>query len=90
MTKIGFFLLFMNKGDAAAWKEQLLEDAMTMETVNKTELDLGTYSRFKQDLPDVFAPNNSPRDALEKMKTLQMKKDDSIKELIAKFKMLVR
>jgi hypothetical protein len=32
MTKIEFFLLFMNEGDAAAWKEQLLEDAMTMET----------------------------------------------------------
>ena len=58
--------------------------------LNKTELDLGTYSQFKQDLPDVFAPNDSPRDALEKMKTLQMKKDDSIKEFIAKFKMLVR
>src|SRR6202522_4878366 len=27
LKKIGFFLSFMNEGDAASWKEQLLEDA---------------------------------------------------------------
>ena len=29
IKKTEFFLLFMNKGDAAFWKEQLLEDALT-------------------------------------------------------------
>jgi hypothetical protein len=28
LKKIGFFLSFMNEGDAASWKEQLLEDAL--------------------------------------------------------------
>ena len=30
IEKIGFFLSFMNEGDAASWKEQLLEDAMAI------------------------------------------------------------
>jgi hypothetical protein len=44
---------------------------------------------FKHDLQEAFAPYDSPGDALKKMKTLQMKKDDSIDEHIAKFRMMV-
>ena len=89
LKKIGFFLLFMNEGDAASWKEQLLEDAMATAQTNTTELNLGSFAQFKHNLQEAFAPYNSPGDALEKMKTLRMKKDDSINEHIAKFRMMV-
>src|SRR6202522_4105384 len=77
IKKIEFFLLFMNKGDAASWKEQLLEDAMAIAQANNTELNLGLFAQFKHDLQEAFVPYNSPGDALEKMKILWMKKDDS-------------
>src|ERR1700678_1494197 len=44
IKKIGFFLLFMNEGDAASWKEQLLEDAMATVQANNTESNLGSYA----------------------------------------------
>src|SRR6202522_3742343 len=43
LKKIGFFLSFMNKGDAASWKEQLLEDALATAQANNTELNLGSF-----------------------------------------------
>jgi hypothetical protein len=89
IKKIGFFLSFMNEGDAASWKEQLLDDAMTRAQASNTDLNLGTYAQFKHDLQEAFAPYDSPGDALERMKLLRMKKDDSIDEHIAKFRMLV-
>src|ERR1700678_2008004 len=46
IKKIGFFLLFMNKGDAASRKEQLLDDAMTRGQASSTDLDLGSYAQF--------------------------------------------
>src|SRR5271168_950358 len=87
IKNIGFFLSFMNKGDTASWKEQLLDDAMTWAQASNTDLNLGTYAQFKHDLQEV--PYNPPGDALERMKLLRMKKDDSIDEHIAKFRMLV-
>src|SRR5271155_4448035 len=89
LKKIGFFLLFMNEGDAASWKEQLLKDALATAQANNTELDLGTFAQFKHNLQEAFSPYDSPGDALEKMKTLWMKKDNSIDEHIAKFRMMV-
>jgi hypothetical protein len=79
----------MNKGDAASGKEQLLEDTMTQARVVNTDLNLGSYAQLKHDLQEVFVPYNSPGDALKKMKLLQMKKDNSIDEHIANFRMLV-
>src|ERR1700678_3246710 len=89
IKKIGFFLSFMNEGDTASWKEQLLDDAMTRAQASNTDLNLGTYAQFKHDLQEAFAPYDSPGDALERMKLLRMKKDDSIDEHIARFRMLV-
>jgi hypothetical protein len=89
IKKIGFFLLFINEGDAASWKEQLLKDAMATMQANNIELNLGLFAQFKHNLQEAFAPYNSPGDALEKMKTLQMKKDDLIDKHIAKFRMMV-
>jgi Ty3 transposon capsid-like protein/Zinc knuckle len=83
VKKIAFTLSFMNEGDAASWKEQLLEDAMALPS-----LDLGTWKEFKENLEEAFKPYDAPGDALEEMKTLRMG-NNSIEEHIAKFKMLV-
>ena len=56
---------------------------------HRIEPNLGSFAQFKHDLQEAFAPYNSPGDALEKMKTLRMKKEDSIDEHIAKFRMMV-
>ena len=77
IKKIAFALSFMNEGDAASWKEQLLEDAMALPT-----FDLGTWAQFKKDL------NNAPGDAWEEMKAIRMG-NNTIEEHIVKFKMLV-
>ena len=57
----------MNDGDAASWKEQLLEEAMKKDPIN-----LGTWSEFKKDLQTAFQPYDVPGDALEEMKALRM------------------
>ena len=80
VKKITFTLSFMNEGDAASWKEQLLEDAMALET-----FDLGTWAQFKKDLNDAFKPYNAPGDAWEEMKSIKIG-NNTIKEHIAKFK----
>src|SRR5271168_782038 len=89
LNKIAFVLALMNEGDAAAWKEQLLEKA-AMEAANTgKELDLGSYKDFEKSLNDTFAPYDAPGDALEKMKETRMKIGDSVDDHISKFKMLV-
>ena len=62
---------------------------MATAQANNTELNLGLFAQFKHNLQEAFAPYDSPGDALEKMKTLQMKKDDLIDKHIAKFRMMV-
>ena len=79
VKKIAFVLSFMNEGDVASWKEQLLEDAMALET-----FDLGTWAQFKKDFNDAF----KPYDAQEEMKSIRMG-NNTIEEHIARFKMLV-
>lgn len=72
----------MNEGDAASWKEQLLEEASALPM-----FDLGTWKNFKKDLIEAFEPYDAPGDALDEIKALRMG-NDSIEEHIAKFKML--
>ena len=83
VKRIAFTLSFMNEGDTASWKEQLLEDAMALETFN-----LGTWAQFKKDLNNAFKPYDTPGDAWEEMKLIRMG-NNTIKEHIARFKMLV-
>ena len=73
----------MNDGDAASWKEQLLEDAMA-----KMIFTLGTWNTFEKDLKEVFQPYDAPGDAAEEMKTLRMG-SGSIKEHNAHFKIII-
>ena len=83
VKKIMFALSFMNEGDAASWKEQLLEDAMALPT-----FDLGTWAQFKKDLNNAFKPYDAPGDAQEEMKSIRMG-NNMIEEHITRFKMLV-
>ena len=83
VKKITFTLSFMNEGDAASWKEQLLEDTMALET-----FDLGTWAQFKKYLNDGFKPYYTPGDPWEEMKSIRMGKN-MIEEHTTKFKMLV-
>ena len=83
IKKIMFALSFMNEGDAASWKEQLLEDVMALPT-----FDLGTWAQFKKDLNDAFKLYDAPGDAQEEMKAIRMG-NNTIEEHITKFKMLV-
>ena len=50
--------------------------------------DLGTWDQFKKDLNDAFKPYDTPGDAQEEMKSIEMG-NNMIEEHIAKFKMLV-
>ena len=49
-----FILALMNEGDAAAWKEQLLDEASTTTVANNTDLDLGTFQNFQKSLVKTF------------------------------------
>ena len=89
LKKIGFVLALMNNGDAASWKEQFVENCIITSAANQTQLNMGTFLAFKHDLQEAFTLYDAPGDALEKMKNLRMKGDDSIDDHIAKFKMLV-
>ena len=81
--KISFALSFMNEGDAASWKEQLLEVVMA-----KDPFDLGTWEVYEKNLKDAFQPYDAPGDALNEMKTLRIE-NGLIEEHNAQFKMIV-
>jgi len=87
--KIGFVLSLMTDRDAASWKDQFVEEHIITSAAANTALNLGTFVAFKHDLQEAFAQFDAPGDALEKMKTLRMKGDDSVDDHVAKFKMMV-
>ena len=83
MTKIAFVLSFMDEGDASSWKEQFLEEAMST-----SPHDYGTWIDFERNLKEAFQPFNTPGDALEEIKNLQMG-NNLIEDHNAKFQMLL-
>ena len=83
IKKISFTLSFMNDGDAAPCKEQLLEEAM-----KKNPFDLGTWNTFKKELLTAFQLYDAPGDVLEEMKTLRMG-NGLIEDHNAQFKMTI-
>ena len=89
LAKIGFVLALMNDRDAATWKEQLLNEAMERALAANAKIDLGTYDAFEMACKETFELHNVPGDALEQMKALRMKTNDSIDDHFEKFKMLV-
>ena len=85
IKKISFVLSFIEEGDAAAWKEEFLEDKAKKSTA---AIDLGTYAQFLQDIKKAFEPFNAPGDALEELKNLRMG-NNSAEDHVAQFKILV-
>ena len=88
LTKIAFILSFMNAGAAATWKTQFIDEANQRPAPADPRNKLGTYATFKTDLVDAFSMFDSAGDALDELRSLRMKKDDSIDEHIARFKLL--
>ena len=68
---------------------QFVEEAQKTSEAQKRDLDLGTFVNFRKELKKTFSAYDSPGEALSQMKNLWMKRDDPIKEHIAKFKSLV-
>ena len=81
--RIVFALSFFEEGDAASWKEQMIEEKMKTEPLN-----LGTWDAFVKALKTSFEPYDAPGDALEEMKNMRLG-NGSIDQHIANFKMAV-
>jgi len=88
LKKIAFMLSLMEEGDAASWKQQLIEETFDRVILAGTDPNFGTIGNFIGTLKDAFEPYDSEGDALEEMKALRIG-DIPIDEHIAKYKMLV-
>jgi len=88
LKKIAFMLSLMEEGDAASWKQQLIEETFDQAILAGTDPNFGTIGNFIGALKDAFEPYDSEGDALEEMKALRIG-DVPIDEHIAKYKMLV-
>ena len=81
--KIGFILSFMTKGPAKAWANQYTENTLTH--TQALGLNLKIYSNFRKALTDTFSAYDTPGNALNEIKNLQMKPDEDINSHITKF-----
>jgi Ty3 transposon capsid-like protein len=88
LRKIAFVLSFMATGSAATWKTQFIKEAYARPAPANPNDRLGTYTQFRKDLLEAFSMFNSVGDALDELQSLRKKKNESIDEHIAKFKML--
>jgi Ty3 transposon capsid-like protein len=88
LRKIAFVLSFMATGSVATWRTQFIEEAYARSTSPNPNDRLGTYTQFRKDLMEAFSMFNSVGDALDGLRSLRKKKNKSIDEHIAKFKML--
>jgi Ty3 transposon capsid-like protein len=88
LRKIAFVLSFMATGSAATWKAQFIKEAYARPTPANPNDRLGTYAQFRKDLIEAFSMFNSVGDALDELRSLRKKKNESIDEHIARFKML--
>jgi Domain of unknown function (DUF4939) len=88
LRKIAFVLSFMTAGAASTWKAQFIDEAYSRPVPANPNDRLGTYTQFRKDLMEAFSMFDSVGDALDELRSLRMKKTESIDEHIAKFKML--
>jgi Retrotransposon gag protein len=88
LRKIVFVLSFMTAGSAATWKAQFIKEAYAKPASTNPNARLGTYTQFRKDLVEAFSMFDSVGDVLDELQSLRKKKDESIDEHIAKFKML--
>jgi Ty3 transposon capsid-like protein len=88
LRKIAFVLSFMATGSAATWKAQFIEEAYARPVPANSNDRLGTYAQFRKDLMEAFSMFDLVGDALDELRSLRKKKNESIDEHIARFKML--
>jgi len=88
LKKIAFMISLMEEGDAASWKQQLIEETFDWAILAGTDPNFGTIGNFIGTLKYTFEPYDSKGNALEEMKALRIG-DIPIDEHIAKYKMLV-
>jgi len=88
LKKIAFMLSLMAEGDAASWKQQLIEETLDRALLAGTNPDFGTFRNFISRLKEAFEPYNSEGDVLEEMKAFRIG-DLPIDKHIAKYKMLI-
>jgi Retrotransposon gag protein len=70
------------------WKTQFIEEAYARPAPPNPNDRLGTYTQFRKDLMEAFSMFDSVGDALDKLQSLRKKRNESIDEHIAKFKIL--
>jgi hypothetical protein len=88
LKKITFVLSFMATGSAATWKAQFIDEAYARPAPPNPNDRLGTYTQFRKDLMEAFSMFDSVGDALDELRSLRKKENESIDKHIAKFKML--
>jgi Retrotransposon gag protein/Zinc knuckle len=88
LRKIAFVLSFMATGSAATWKAQFIKEAYARPAPANPNDRLGTYAQFRKDLMGAFSMFDSVGDALDELRSLRKKKNESINEHTARFKML--
>ena len=88
LKKIAFMLSFMEEGDAASWKQQLIEETFDGAILAGTDPNFRTLRSFIGSLKDAFKPYDSEGNTLEEMKALRIG-DTLIDEHITKYKMLI-
>jgi hypothetical protein len=88
LRKIAFVLAFMATVSAATWKAQFIEEVYARPAPANPNDRLGTYNQFRKDLMEAFSMFDSVGDALDELRSLRKKKNESINKHIAKFKML--
>jgi len=88
LKKIAFMLSLMVEGDAASWKQQLIEEMLDQALLAGTDPDFRTFGNFIGSLKEAFEPYDSGGDTLEEMKVLRIG-DSPINKHIAKYKILV-
>jgi Retrotransposon gag protein len=88
LRKIVFILSFMATESAATWKAQFIEEAYARPAPTNPYDRLGMYTQFRKNLMEAFSMFDSVENALDELQSLRKKKDESINEHIARFKML--
>ena len=86
--KIAFVMSFMTDGDTVLWKEEFIGKVIRDSVVRGDNISFGSYKKFIKSLEKLFSPYDTPGDALDAMKHLQMG-DGSFEEHLAKFKLLM-
>jgi len=73
LKKIAFMLSLMVEGDAASWKQQLIEETLDRALLAGTNPDFGTFGNFIGSLKEAFEPYDPEGDVLEEMKSLRIR-----------------